>query len=269
MDFFGKVGSRGVERIGGAEQGAEIEAGEVSGSGFAAGIGGGLPERVGLGGTAAKSGEARVEIGLLLRPIGLRPSATAAAARIEVEGMDRLVIAIHLLDDFGQALLEIDPVGGVLLNAGGVVRGRWCGAAARARAGPRPWRDRRGGSAFSSAVSCSISREADWRSPADWPSTHGPGLAGGDGAVELGLGLELAGDLVLRGAEGGLRAGEGGALGIDAGAQVARQAVHAGEGKHGHHRDDEGRKELHGTFVVHGVTPAISGTRSHRPGEFR
>jgi hypothetical protein len=86
-------------------------------------------------------------------------------------------------------------------------------------------------------------------------------LGGGDGAEEIGLGLEVVRDLVLRFADLALGIGEGGALGGDLAADVARQAVEAEEG----HDDQSCAKDGRGEgqkWALHGVS---AGKRSHLP----
>ena len=170
--------------------------------------------------------------------------------------MDRLIVALHLLDDLGQVLLEIDPVSGVLPDAGSA-----------AESGGAELLFMREQSLDFGAIAAAVLllergellhiARGRLQVGGGLAENGLPGLAGGDGAIELGFRLELAGDLILRGADGGLGAGEHGALGSDAGTQFARQAIHAGEGQDGHHRHDESRQELHGTFVIHGVTPYL------------
>src|ERR1019366_5281318 len=126
LKLFGllrQVRGAGLERVRRREQGAEIDLGVIVGSRGAARLGGGLPEFVAAHLDAARRSQARFQIALLRRPIGLRLLYGRRGCR-QVHRMDRPVIALHVLDFLWQMLLQVDPVGRVRAHAFGIGHGR-------------------------------------------------------------------------------------------------------------------------------------------------
>src|ERR1039458_5949604 len=95
--LLGQVRRAGLERVRRREQGAEIDLGVIVGGRGTARLGGGLPELVSARLDAARRGQARFQIALLRRPIGLRLLCGRRGCR-QVYRMDARVIAFHVLD---------------------------------------------------------------------------------------------------------------------------------------------------------------------------
>src|ERR1035437_9083684 len=123
LGLLGQVRRAGLERVRRREEGAEIDLVVIVGCRGAARLGGGLPEIVAAREDAARRGQARIQIVLLLRPVGLRLLCGRRGCR-QIHRMDARVIALHVLDFLGQMLLQVDPVGGVLAHVFGIGHGR-------------------------------------------------------------------------------------------------------------------------------------------------
>ena len=188
----------GVQLLGRGQQRADIEAGDIARGGLAPRGGGRLPDRRRRSRCSARSAPRRDSRSPRLSGQSDSRLLHRGRHRSEIERVERLVIALHLLHLFGQLLLQLDPVVGVLLDR------RWRGqrggagapARARASAAARSRSSRR--FCFSSAESCSMSREADCRSAARLGERGRPLLAGRNRAEQVGLGLEIVRDFVLR-----------------------------------------------------------------------
>ena len=107
-----------VECVLRGDQRAKIDMREIRGSRLPALLGGRLPQDVALRDAVVKHGHARVQIGLLFRPV-VFTLGDFARDRRQVEGAYCLVIAAHLVEPLRQLALQLNPMGGVFLDIGG------------------------------------------------------------------------------------------------------------------------------------------------------
>ena len=213
-----QIGGGGLERIGIAAERAEIQVGEIAGSGETAQIGARLPDLLTASLCLMQRREARIEIGFLLRPIGLGALDRSGDGR-EIEGVDRVVIALHLLQTARAGALEIDPMRGFVLRASGVAKG------GRAKL-PHIGEELIGFLAIAAVVLLFDGIEALHVAAGRLQhrlraiKRDRPLAAGGDGAEERRIALDFARDFILGVRELRRRRRERGALGIDGGASL-------------------------------------------------
>src|SRR5262249_12075361 len=110
-----EIGGGGFERVGGAEEHGVVHLARVVGRGRATGIGARLPRLVGAVGGGANGSETRIGVGPLFRPVGLGFLHRAGQAS-QIHGLDRFVVALHVLDLLRQVLLQFDPVSRVFAD---------------------------------------------------------------------------------------------------------------------------------------------------------
>ncbi|SPE37684.1 hypothetical protein SBA6_740034 [Candidatus Sulfopaludibacter sp. SbA6] len=227
LALLGKTGSGGLERIGGADQGGDIDVRQIPGHHLLARVVGGLPEGIALVFDAADARQSRFEVGLLLGPVGLR-LLDGGGNRRQIEVMDDAVVPLHLLEFVGQVAFGVHPVRGFLLDRGGL--GKSAGPQA-ALLGQQRLHLR----AILAAVLLFQRRELLHLVAGELEVAEvlgellRPLLAGGDSVEQVGFGLEVAKNFVLPGSELGLGGSECAALGIDLRAQVTRQIVQSRE----------------------------------------
>ena len=93
-----------------------------------------------------------------------------------------------------------------------------------------------------------MSRAAYCSNPAASPKWSVQWPAGGNRAEQIGFGLALASDFILRRAELGLRRRQGGAVAVDLRPHPARQRVQPGEEYHDNeNRQHDGKKSKCGS----------------------
>lgn len=210
-----------------ADQAAEIQVGEIVGGRRAARIGGRLPRPVSRRDLAAKSAQARIQVRLLFRPIDFR-LADRGGDGSQVERVDRLIIPVHFSQLRRKLPLHVQPVRRIFLDSRGFRGSR---RAIAALFGDKLANARR----ILAAIGCFQLRQlvhvalGGGQLRLRRRQLGGPLLAGGDGAEQVLILLDLAGHLVFGGI--GLFFGErqGGAFRADFRAHRARQIIQSRE----------------------------------------